>query len=356
MINNYLISGRGIISCFTLEGKSLLVQPDHPNYERIKTAVMAGHDSLEQLVNRGFGIMAFTEGNVQFEGGNVLYKGNAVHNVLTDRILEMMRLELPYMGMIRFLDNLMLNPSAHSVAELYNFLENALLPITDDGHYLAYKKLDWHPDTDMAADGWMVDCYSGKIAQRVGNDPPPIPRNMVDDDWRLACSSGYHIGSLDYTMLRSVQPGDSAVIVKIHPKNAVACNGEFQKMRVTEYTILSMYEGPLESPVYAEAKAGAVPVAVLPVPAARTEDDPVDADVELGSVPNTVLDVTSADAHASMMRVMVLNHRLSERSMCIVPDRSKKGRYAIKNDKQECIVAGFKNLGEVSQWIDSNPA
>jgi hypothetical protein len=56
------------------------------------------------------------------------------------------------------------------VTELYGFLEKGNLPITNDGHFLAYKKVrkDYK------------DCHSGTMDNSIGQ-VVEMERNQVDD-------------------------------------------------------------------------------------------------------------------------------------------------------------------------------
>jgi hypothetical protein len=142
------------------------------------------------------------------------------------------------------LENLMSNPSARAISELYDFLEHRALPITEDGYFLAYKSVR----SDFK------DKYSGTIDNSVGKTVE-FPRNKVDDDRAHECSYGLHVGALAYS-----GPGgwynsasDKVVIVKVNPKDAVSVPQDHnaQKLRVCKYEVVSLYSGGMEdAPVY----------------------------------------------------------------------------------------------------------
>ncbi|NDI17915.1 MAG: hypothetical protein EBY83_08155, partial [Verrucomicrobia bacterium] len=175
---------------------------------------------------------------VKIENGQILYGGFVVHNTLTDRIIKMMSEGFKFDHMVKFLENLMQNPSARGVSETYWFLENYGLPITDDGCFLAYK----------AVRSDYTDIYSGKFLNSVGS-VVSMPRNMVDDNYGIDCSKGLHVGALDYVVgyghfvkgeVRSAN-GNRLLIVKVNPKDVVSVpkyEGH-TKMRVCEYTVAS---------------------------------------------------------------------------------------------------------------------
>ena len=59
----------------------------------------------------------------------------------------------PVEAMLRFIDNLYQNPQQFAIEELYDWMRGCKLPITDDGCFMAYKRV--RDD--------FKDCYTGKI-------------------------------------------------------------------------------------------------------------------------------------------------------------------------------------------------
>jgi hypothetical protein len=134
------------------------------------------------------------------------------------------------------------NPSMQSQKELYDFLEHELLPITEDGCFLAYK----------AVRSDFMDKYAGKFDNHVGK-VCEMQRAKVDDNRSVGCSQGLHAGALNYVAgYGSVDAGDRIVIVKIHPRDVVSvpsdCNHE--KLRTCRYEVVGEYQGELLKPLY----------------------------------------------------------------------------------------------------------
>jgi len=234
----YVIKTNGSVTLY-LKNECLTVAPDHPNYNKIIDSIKAGDfNKIENLVNVAKAVSQYTGNRVKIENGQILYGGFVVHNTLTDRIIKMMSEGFKFDHMVKFLENLMQNPSARGVSETYWFLENYGLPITDDGCFLAYK----------AVRSDYTDIYSGKFLNSVGS-VVSMPRNMVDDNYGIDCSKGLHVGALDYVVgyghfvkgeVRSAN-GNRLLIVKVNPKDVVSVpkyEGH-TKMRVCEYTVAS---------------------------------------------------------------------------------------------------------------------
>ena len=226
-----------------LQNKAYQVLPDHLNYRQIMDSLhSAGEDELLELVDIEKAVQSFGQGLIEIKNGKVYYDGDEVHGAISKRILEFMSKGLPFQPLVNFLENLMENPSMQSQKELYDFLEHQYLPITEDGHFLAYK----------AVRGDYMDKYAGKFRNKVG-DVCEMTRAKVDDDRGRGCSNGLHAGALNYVAsYGSVDSGDKIVIVKINPKDVVSvpndCNCE--KLRTCRYEVVGEYQGELLKPLY----------------------------------------------------------------------------------------------------------
>ena len=172
--------------------------------------------------------------DVAIEGGTVTFKGNPVDNTLTARMLRQLREGFDLKPMARFLENLMQNPSYRAVQDLYTFLEYGKMPITEDGCFLAYKKVraNYH------------DIRTGTIDNSVGQVVSML-RNGVDEDPNRTCSYGLHVCSFDYLPSYASAPDDRVMIPKVNPRDVVAIPKDYNntKMRVSRYEVV----GELES-------------------------------------------------------------------------------------------------------------
>ena len=240
MKNNipYVIKTNGSVTLF-LKDECLTVANDHPNYNKIVEALKKGEfDIIENLVNVAKAVTQYANGQITVQNGQVFYGSFPLHNTLTSRILAMMNEGFKFDHMVKFLENLMQNPSNRAVNETYTFLENYGLPITDDGCFLAYK----------AVRNDYMDIYSGKLDNRVGC-APSMPRNMVDEVYERDCSTGLHVGALDYVVQYGhfvkgadiIEGGNRLLIVKVNPKDVVSVPKyeSHPKMRVSQYLVVS---------------------------------------------------------------------------------------------------------------------
>jgi hypothetical protein len=226
-----------------LNNKAHQVLPDHLNYKLIMEKLSsATEQELVELVDIEKAVASFSDGAVEVKNGKVFYEGEEVHGAISKRILEFMSKGLPFEPLVNFLNNLMENPSMQSQKELYDFLEHQYLPVTEDGHFLAYK----------AVRSDYMDKYAGKFRNEVG-DVCHMTRAKVDDNRGVGCSQGLHAGALNYVAgYGSLDAGDKIVIVKINPKDVVSvpsdCNCE--KLRTCRYEVVGEYQGELLKPLY----------------------------------------------------------------------------------------------------------
>jgi hypothetical protein len=226
-----------------LNNKAYQIIPDHINYKLILDALpTATNDELLELVDLEKAISNFSDGLVEIKNGKVFFDGEEVHGSISKRILEFMSKGLPFQPLVNFLNNLMENPSMQSQKELYDFLEHELLPITEDGCFLAYK----------AVRSDYMDKYAGKFDNHVGN-VCEMNRAKVDDNRSVGCSQGLHAGALNYVAnYGCADNGDHIMIVKINPKDVVSvpsdCNHE--KLRTCRYEVVGEYQGELLKPLY----------------------------------------------------------------------------------------------------------
>ena len=234
-----MISGDQNITMI-MGGSTHAIGQNHPNHAEIIDAIKREDwDALPDLVDVPAAISNYSSGNVTVnEFGEVLYKEEQVHNSITARITEFFRAGLPFMPMVRFLDNLMANPSRRAVEELYSFLENEGMPITEDGCFIGYKGVEDN----------FKDRYSGKFDNSPGQ-VLEMARNLVDDDARRSCSNGFHVGALSYAK----GWGPTVLIVKVNPADAVSVpHDDARKLRVCRYEVVEVAEGLLEEPLYVE--------------------------------------------------------------------------------------------------------
>jgi hypothetical protein len=220
------------ILTIVIDSKQYSIRSNHDNFKKIISKIKLGiTNGILELISIKDKIKGDTFGNIVITNDDKLYYKNVeIHNSITDRIIQMYRQNYPIIAMTNFLDNLMQNPSQDSIDELYDFLEYGKLPLTDDGHFLAYKKVNKD----------YTDCYTSSIDNSPGQTVE-MNRSSVNNNRHETCSTGLHFCSKEYL---SVYSEDKPVIIlKINPKDVVSIPTDYNntKGRTCKYEVLSEY-------------------------------------------------------------------------------------------------------------------
>lgn len=229
------------------EGKPYTLNSSHANFAPFKSALISGDfDTAINYLDIRKQVEAFADGELIVKNGAVYWNSNQLHGKVVDKLLELlesgMKVGSPF---IKFVKNLLDNPSNNSVEELYDFLSYKSLAIDDDGYVVGYK--------GVASDGWSQSGNTqtvvlqgevnerGQILNRVG-DTIEVQRRSVDDNRQNGCSHGLHIGSFDYA--KNWASGGKLLLVRFNPRDAVSVpqDCECQKLRVCKYEVLEEIE------------------------------------------------------------------------------------------------------------------
>ena len=227
----YIIQGNNVV--IVIDNKPHTISKTHITYEKVVEAIKAGDwAKVKDIVEPKQVILDFALGFVKIKGETLYWKGKEMHNAIATRMIQMLKEGFSVEPLVFFMENLMDNPSYRSVTELYGFLEKNNLPITPDGHFLAYKKvrndfLDIHSAT--------MDNSPGKIVE--------MARNEVDDVAGNTCSNGLHFCSESYLphFGSGTSRDDRVVIVKINPRDVVSIPTDYNnaKGRACRYEVIS---------------------------------------------------------------------------------------------------------------------
>lgn len=224
----FIIQGNNIT--VVIGNKPHTIAKSHITYGKVVDAIKAGDwTKVADLVEPKKVVLNYGKGNVSVQGEQLFWKGKPMNNGLATRMIAMLQDEFPIEPLVNFMENLMTNPSKRAVDELYGFLEKNSLPITPDGHFLAYKKvrndyLDIHSGTMNNAPGMIVE----------------MERNEVDDNKDRTCSSGLHFCSQSYLPNFGNGYDNRVVIVKINPRDVVSIPSDYNnaKGRACRYEVI----------------------------------------------------------------------------------------------------------------------
>jgi transcriptional regulator with XRE-family HTH domain len=187
----------------------------HASFKSIVRALKNGDDAKAlRLFDTAQLIADKSQGRVQVKKDGVYYNGTKIDNSLTTRILQLIREGKSVSKMLKFMDRLYLNPSQSAIDELYDWLNGCKLPITDDGRFVAYKRVR----SDYK------DVYSGTIDYSVGQIVF-MKREDVNPNRHETCSRGLHFCSIAYLPSYS---GERIMKVVVDPADVVSIPSDYQ--------------------------------------------------------------------------------------------------------------------------------
>ena len=189
------------------------------------------YDKIPMLVSKAKQIELASNGRFTAHNGEILVDGIAAPPALGKKILQFSDEGLPYEPLVEFARNLQKNPSFRSVQQLFTFLEKNDHPITDNGCFIAYKKV--RED--------FKDVHSGTFDNSPGQ-VVSMPRNQVNEDPNQTCSFGLHVANFSYA--RDFYGGGKMLEVEVNPADVVAVPVDYNnaKMRVCKYTVLGVVD------------------------------------------------------------------------------------------------------------------
>jgi len=219
-------------------GKTVVVsKDDNSRYEGIIQCIRD---------NRLNDIPAIAEVERSFENtglelkDGLLYVGEEpIPSELNTRILAYKEQGIPYDSLLKFWENLKQNPSYNARQMLFAFLTHNGHPLTDDGHFIAYR--------GVTED--FKDKHTGKFDNSVGAICE-MDRNSVDDNPNHTCSRGLHVACYDYAK----DFGPKLVEVKVNPRDVVAVPTDYNgtKMRTCRFEVVAVGENVRNEVLYGQ--------------------------------------------------------------------------------------------------------
>ena len=225
----------------TLDGETLVIYSTNKHHDAMLDAIKdSDWQAVRDLADTVKRIEVESDGLITVNDENeILIDDEEAPQVLKDRIMEFADQGLPYEPIKLFWENLKENPSFRARRDLFSFLDHNGHPITEDGCFIAYKRV--RDD--------FKDCHSGTF----DNSPGAIiqmDRNSVDDDPTRTCSSGLHVANMNYA--QNFYGGGRLLYCKVNPRDVVAIPVDYdnEKMRCCRYEVLSEAEGERREALY----------------------------------------------------------------------------------------------------------
>jgi len=213
------------------EGKPHTVQKGSPNFNALRKAIIEEKwAAIPKNLTVAKSIKDWAKGKFTLADNVFSFEGMPLPSGINGRILKMATSGEDPTPLFKFWERLQKNPSMRSVEQLWPFLDQKGIPITKDGHFLAYKGVK----SDF------MDAHTGTISNKPGTKHV-MPRNQISDDPNHACHEGFHVGALEYARTFSQR----VVICEVDPEHVVCVpyDSSQQKMRVCEYKVIGNHNG-----------------------------------------------------------------------------------------------------------------
>lgn len=226
-------------------GRTFNIHVNDPRYQQALDFLK--NKEFERLIgflNPHVLIDEYTEGTFYLKEGIMYIRGLEdfpVHELIANRIVDFKEKNLPYEPLLAFWKNVSLNPSERSREQLYRFLEHNKMPITPDGHFIAYKKVSKKGNE-------ILDTHSRKYDNSPGCRLV-MNRDDVNPDPNQTCSHGLHVAAYDYAKDFG---GEIMVQVKVNPRDVVSVPVDYnnQKIRCCEYLVMTIIDGEIKEDIY----------------------------------------------------------------------------------------------------------
>lgn len=235
---NHIVTDRNIVVIFD---DKVRMCPSTPTLvTSINKAIAEGkQDTIISLIDLATHISMHPSGKFGVRNNDVLIDNMIVPKGLGDRVVQFAQAGIDFDPLIRFWKNLKNNPSEESRKDLYGFLEHNHIALTNDGCFIAYKRIteDWK------------DCHTRTTEHKIGS-VITMDRKKVNPDRTQTCSSGLHVAAYEYA--HNFYTNGILIEVKVNPKDVVSVPIDYnnQKMRVCEYTVVRECSGPREEILY----------------------------------------------------------------------------------------------------------
>jgi hypothetical protein len=240
---SFLITTRSIV--INYESKTFIVSNEAhaKKYESLKQAFKDQNFEkiVELIIPKEVVIKYSNDFFIVDDKGHLFMKDDTsvvVPKLITKTLMLFVEEELPIEPLINFWKKLRNNPLGTAREDLFTFLETNSHPMTPDGNFIAYKRVD------AVENGKLVDNYTKKLDNTPGA-VVSMPRSEVDSNRNNTCSRGLHVAAWEYAQTYS---GNTLIEVLVNPEDVVSVPTDYnnQKMRVCRYKVLNIVGKPRE--------------------------------------------------------------------------------------------------------------
>ena len=221
----------------TTDGVKML-RKENPYFPRVVESLRKGkYNQAVELTDLASRLKKV--GSFYLENGRICHNSTIMPEGLSNRIVQFADLGISTLPYVRFWENLVQNTCESAREELFLFLENNHIPVTEDGCFICYKRVS----------EIFFDLWTGKINNSPGQKPK-MDRKDSDPDRKNACSRGLHVAAFSYA--HDQYSNGNLIEVKVNPRDVVAVPEDHnnEKMRVCEYEVLAQIGEPRKAIIF----------------------------------------------------------------------------------------------------------
>lgn len=295
-MNSMIITRDG--ASFFIGNKPYTIGTDHPNYNLIIDAArndewdkIPNLADIQQAVNDA--ISRTVSNDLKIVDSKVIYKHITFPDDLSDYVINLVRDSRDLTTIVKFMDKLLANPDHRIFQQLVGFLAYGKNPLTPDGNFLAYKRVN--ADFTSVADR----NFKNDVGTTVS-----MPRDACNNNPEQTCSTGLHFCSKDYLAQFS---GEKIIVLEISPTDVVSIPVDYNntKGRACQYKIV----GELSDLEIKEILSKNTDI--LKVATVETKyQAPVDAEKETSTaIAQTLKEIASTDENETDLALYNLGYR-----------------------------------------------
>ncbi len=229
------------------DGSPISIDNKHPNYDTVvtmlTTSTVPSYDELMDLMQpvREYRKALSTSAFYENDAGNVCIDISGypfvLPSTLQHEVLRIHRANGNLNPLQAFVTRLAANPDKDVHNQLYGFISACGLTLTEEGYFLAYKKVR----------GDYLDIYTGTMDNSPGQTLE-MPRFAVEKNPNRTCSAGLHFAAWGYLQHYGASEGTRIVILKIDPADVISIPSDYNNMkgRACKYKVLKEIDVPEE--------------------------------------------------------------------------------------------------------------
>jgi hypothetical protein len=222
----------------TINGKMTVVTSDNPSWDEAYLAYQNENWSEFLDLARPAAKRVQLSERVYFtEDGKLFVDGKLFEAVMAETFFAYIKAGAPVSRLVEFTERLAQNPYPAVRESLFSFLKHGNLPITEDGHFIAYKYVkedygDYHTN--------------GTKDYTPGNE---VTEEKFDTNPHNTCSCGLHAGTEEFV---NGWGGRRRILLLVDPADVVCVPyNEPAKLRAKRLVSISDWEGvPLQESIY----------------------------------------------------------------------------------------------------------